>query len=121
MRELTHLISSTPLSSAVPAQSVTCARTTLGRSCLRGTGYECLCDLAAQSTASLTRDKVGTPAFLTLTLTVGQGTAQSVMAALDLTGLVAGYEASRQAVTAVYNLSKPQNAGLREHIGAVAN
>lgn len=123
MTELTHVISSSVLKTdALPAQPVECARTAvLGLSCLRGTGYGCLCELVTSAEVGVTTDKQGNAAVLRLALTLGTGTPYDVMAALNLTGLVAGFEASRTAVIATYDLRKAQNGNLRSFLIEAAN
>ena len=108
MTELTHVISSTPLTEEPKTVEATCPRELLGLACLVGTGYDCLCALVDSAEAGHN----GAVWAMALNLTQGQGTPYAVMSALNLTGYVATFHASPKAVTATYDLRKPQNADL---------
>lgn len=77
-----------------------------------------MCELVDSSTIETVPDGNGGTALvrLSMTLAPGKGDPRAVMARIDLTGYKADYEASKQAVTASFNLRRPQNTGLRSFV-----
>jgi hypothetical protein len=114
MTELTHVISSTPLTEESDAAvEQRCPREVLGLSCIVAQ-YACLCELVEACRVETVKGLRGGTAVVNLCMTLRQNKAdpQAVMAGIDLTGYRADYQASRQAVTASFNMRMPQNAGL---------
>ena len=110
MTELTGVISSTALAQPKAAVSDACPRKLLGLTCLRS-HYECLCEQVTGSEVETVKGGKGASALvLTLRLIPNVGNPLAVMTALNLTGYKADFQASRQAVTATFNLRKPQNS-----------
>jgi len=118
MTELGEVISTGPLEDELTPVVDVCGRELIGLTCLRGTGYGCLCQqVASAGVKTLTNDE-GTPraVVLTLGLIPNQHDPAAVMESLRLTGYVADMAVSRTAVVATWHLAKPVNAGLKTFV-----
>lgn len=114
MTELSYVISSTALTEESDAAvQQRCPRELLGLSCIVAE-YACLCELVEACRVETVKGQSGGTAVVNLCMTLRQGKAdpQAVMAGVDLTGYRADYQASRQAVTASFNMRRPQNTNL---------
>lgn len=115
MSELGAVISSSGLDAASEPVEETCPRELLGLTCLIRE-YQCLCEQVASTEIEKVRKGRGSALTLTLNLIPSVGNPMTVMTALNLTGMRAEFQASRQAVTATFDLSRPENASLNEFV-----
>lgn len=114
MSEFTHVVSR---SDASPTTVLTCPREMLGLSCLAGI-YPCLCEVVSAVVMATQANDIGQPVGVSLNLDLAPGAnPANVMADIERTGFLASFTASHQAVAAVFDLRKAQNADLRLAIG----
>lgn len=113
----TGVVSSTPLTEDGVAEFSGCPREALGLACLVP-AYPCLCAHVSAWTVETTKNEDGETAVLALGLRLVPGVrdAAAVMNSLDLTGYKADMAASRDAVTAAFRLSRPQNLQLKSYV-----
>ncbi|WP_395695599.1 hypothetical protein [Nocardioides sp.] len=109
MTEFVEVIRSSGLNGEpVEAQ---CPRELLGLACINAE-YACLCELVEGCSVEMVRQG-GMAPVLNLSMKLRQGIdAQTVMTGIDLTGLRADFKVSREAVTASFNMRRPQNTEL---------
>lgn len=107
MTELGEVISTTPYVRE-------CVRTTIGLGCLEPT-YPCLCGKVSDYELEIVRNNHGEAAVVQLRLSITTDP-KSVMDDLNFTAYRADYLASKGSVTATWNLRRPENLGLKEHI-----
>lgn len=101
-----------------------CPRKVLGFACISDTGYKCLCYDVRSTEVETVADTRGPVLVLTLEL-FPNGDAKSLTSALRMTGnyradwKISGAGINRgPTVTVSYDLWRPENKSLREHLAA---
>lgn len=121
MSELGVVISTSVVDEQPTLREVdTCPRELLGLTCIKDQ-YACLCEQVTACDIGSEANEQGetTSVVLTLSLVPGMATTKVVMESLELTGLRADLQVSRQEVRATFNLRRPQNVGLREFVADI--